>query len=175
MIIGASWLLARGRATNGGTVLGDWTLPAGSRDAATGAGRPINGGSGDVTLTVPFFTLAQSPLPLGFGLSYHGEAPRYPAIFPASSISRASRRSPPSPGSEQHCHRRAHAHENQSAQKVDDPLRGRKARRLFAPPAPGPEILYGPPLLGSRGRSVSCRQAHVSPIWITCLILWLFY
>ncbi len=54
--------------------------PVGAGGAATGAGHPINAGSGDVTLTVPFFTLAQSPLSLGFGMSYHSEAPRYPAL-----------------------------------------------------------------------------------------------
>jgi RHS repeat-associated protein len=54
--------------------------PVGAGGAATAAGRPINAGSGDVTLTVPFFTLAQSPLSLSFGLSYHSEAPRYPAL-----------------------------------------------------------------------------------------------
>jgi RHS repeat-associated protein len=54
--------------------------PVGAGGAAAGAGRPINAGSGDVTLTVPFFTLAQSPLSLGFGLSYHSEMPRYPAL-----------------------------------------------------------------------------------------------
>jgi RHS repeat-associated protein len=56
------------------------TCPAGAEGAAAAAGHPINAGSGDVTLTVPFFTLAQSPLSLGFGLSYHSEMPRYPAL-----------------------------------------------------------------------------------------------
>jgi hypothetical protein len=33
-----------------------------------------------VTLAVPFFTLAQSPLSLSFGLTYHSEVPRNPAL-----------------------------------------------------------------------------------------------
>ncbi|HXO43320.1 MAG TPA: DUF6531 domain-containing protein, partial [Thermoanaerobaculia bacterium] len=53
---------------------------AGAGGAATGAARPINAGSGDVTLTVPFFALVQSPLSLGFGLTYHSQAPRYQGL-----------------------------------------------------------------------------------------------
>jgi len=48
--------------------------------AAPSAGMPINAGSGDVMVTVPLFTLAQSPLPLSFGLTYHSEQARYPAL-----------------------------------------------------------------------------------------------
>jgi YD repeat-containing protein len=56
------------------------TCPAGGGGGApaSGAGKPINVGSGDVSLTVPFFTLAQEPLSLTFGLSYHSGAPLYP-------------------------------------------------------------------------------------------------
>src|SRR5579864_3273657 len=53
---------------------------AGAGGAATGAAHPINAGSGDVTLTVPLFNLAQSPLSLGFGLTYHSQQPRYPGL-----------------------------------------------------------------------------------------------
>jgi RHS repeat-associated protein len=44
------------------------------------AGHPVNTGSGDVSLAIPLFSLAQSPLALSFGLSYHSEAPRYAAL-----------------------------------------------------------------------------------------------
>jgi RHS repeat-associated protein len=47
------------------------------------AGHPINTGSGDVSVAVPMFTLAQSPLALSFGLTYHSESPRYPALASA--------------------------------------------------------------------------------------------
>jgi RHS repeat-associated protein len=47
---------------------------------APAAGDPINAGSGDVSSSIPFFTLAQSPLALGFGLTYHSEPPRYPGL-----------------------------------------------------------------------------------------------
>jgi RHS repeat-associated protein len=42
-------------------------------------GSPVNVGSGDVSLTVPLFAIAQSPLPLTFDLSYHSLAPFYSA------------------------------------------------------------------------------------------------
>ena len=42
--------------------------------------KPINVGSGDVSLTVPLFTLAQTPLSLAFALSYHSESPVYPDL-----------------------------------------------------------------------------------------------
>jgi RHS repeat-associated protein len=48
--------------------------------AAPSAGMPINAGSGDVMVTVPLFTLAQAPLSLGFGLTFHSEPTRYPGL-----------------------------------------------------------------------------------------------
>ena len=47
---------------------------------APSAGRPINVGSGDMMLAIPFFTLEQPPLSLAFGLTYHSQLPRYPAL-----------------------------------------------------------------------------------------------
>jgi RHS repeat-associated protein len=52
----------------------------GTGGAAASAGNPINAGSGDVSVTLPFFALAQAPLALSFGLSYHSERPRYPGL-----------------------------------------------------------------------------------------------
>src|SRR5919108_522112 len=43
-------------------------------------GRPVNYGSGDVSLDLPLFTIAQSPLPLSFRLSYHSARPAYRSI-----------------------------------------------------------------------------------------------
>jgi len=43
-------------------------------------GAPVNVGSGDVSVSIPLFTLAQSPLSLSFSLSYHSETPLYPAL-----------------------------------------------------------------------------------------------
>lgn len=59
------------------------TCPAGGGGGApaSGAGKPINVGSGDVSLSVPFFTLAQEPLPLSFGLSYHSGTPLHPELL----------------------------------------------------------------------------------------------
>jgi RHS repeat-associated protein len=51
--------------------------------AGTSAAQPINIGSGDVSVGVPLFALAQSPLSLSFGLSYHSESPVYPALMPS--------------------------------------------------------------------------------------------
>lgn len=61
------------------------TCPAGGGGGAPtmGVGRPINVGSGDVSLSIPFFTLAQPPLSLGFTLSYHSSAPVYPSLVPS--------------------------------------------------------------------------------------------
>jgi RHS repeat-associated protein len=53
--------------------------PAGP-GVGSAAARPINVGSGDVALRLPLFRLAQSPLALGFELSYHSEQPRYPGL-----------------------------------------------------------------------------------------------
>ncbi|HEX3126417.1 MAG TPA: carboxypeptidase regulatory-like domain-containing protein [Thermoanaerobaculia bacterium] len=47
---------------------------------ASGVGMPINVGSGDVSLTTPLFTLAQSPQSLAFSLSYHSGESLYPAL-----------------------------------------------------------------------------------------------
>lgn len=41
-------------------------------------GAPVNAGTGDVSLTIPLFTIAQSPLSLSFDLSYHSLAFDYP-------------------------------------------------------------------------------------------------
>jgi RHS repeat-associated protein len=57
---------------------------AGDGGAGSGAGMPINAGSGDVTVTVPLFALAQAPLSLGFGLTYHSSPPRYPGLVSAA-------------------------------------------------------------------------------------------
>jgi RHS repeat-associated protein len=58
------------------------TCPAGGGGGApaSGVGMPINVGSGDVSLTIPLFTLAQSPLSLSFALSYHSGEPAYAAL-----------------------------------------------------------------------------------------------
>jgi len=45
-----------------------------------GVGGPVNVGSGDVAVTVPLFNLAQAPLSLSFGLSYHSSVPVYPTL-----------------------------------------------------------------------------------------------
>jgi RHS repeat-associated protein len=62
------------------------TCPAGGGGGApaSGAGKPINVGSGDVSLSLPFFTLAQEPLSLSFGLSYHSAPPLYPGLVSSS-------------------------------------------------------------------------------------------
>ena len=44
-------------------------------------GAPVNVGTGDVSLTIPLFTIAQTPMPLSFDLSYHSLAPDYPSAF----------------------------------------------------------------------------------------------
>jgi YD repeat-containing protein len=49
---------------------------------SSGVGGPVNVGSGDVSLGIPFFSLGQAPLALSFGLSYHSEPPLYPALVP---------------------------------------------------------------------------------------------
>src|ERR1051326_3126787 len=41
-------------------------------------GAPVNIGSGDVSLNIPLFTIAQSPMPLSFDLTYHSLAPSHP-------------------------------------------------------------------------------------------------
>jgi len=41
-------------------------------------GKPLDVASGDVSVSVPLFTIGQSPLPLSFDLSYHSLAPSYP-------------------------------------------------------------------------------------------------
>ena len=45
---------------------------------STSTARPIHLGSGDVSLTLPIATIAQSPLAFSFALSYHSSAPLYP-------------------------------------------------------------------------------------------------
>ena len=50
------------------------------RNACDMPGRPVNYGSGDVSLDLPLFTIAQSPLPLQFSLSYHSARPAYSSI-----------------------------------------------------------------------------------------------
>ena len=54
--------------------------PAGGGGAGTGVGMPINVGSGDVSTTIPLFTLQQSPLPFVFNLSYHSSALSYASV-----------------------------------------------------------------------------------------------
>jgi RHS repeat-associated protein len=51
-----------------------------ARSFGSGVGGPVNVGSGDVAVGIPLFSLAQSPLGLAFGLSYHSERPLYPAL-----------------------------------------------------------------------------------------------
>jgi len=46
-------------------------------------GEPVNVGSGNVAVTVPLFTLAQSPHSLSFGLTYHSGTPLFPGLVPA--------------------------------------------------------------------------------------------
>ena len=41
-------------------------------------GAPVNIGSGDVSVDVPLFTIAQSPMPVSFELTYHSLAPSHP-------------------------------------------------------------------------------------------------
>ena len=48
---------------------------------SSGVGKPVNVGSGDVSLSVPLFTLAQEPLSLSFGLEYHSGQPLYPGLL----------------------------------------------------------------------------------------------
>jgi YD repeat-containing protein len=48
---------------------------------SSGVGKPVNVGSGDVSLPVPLFTLAQEPLALSFGLHYHSGEPLYPGLL----------------------------------------------------------------------------------------------
>lgn len=45
-------------------------------------GKPVNVGSGDVTVDLPLFTLDDPALPLGFGLSYHSRPPVYRSLTP---------------------------------------------------------------------------------------------
>ncbi|MBV8201791.1 MAG: RHS repeat protein, partial [Acidobacteria bacterium] len=52
----------------------------GAKGFSAGVGGPVNVGSGDVAVGIPFFTLAQLPLAVSFGLSYHSEPPLYPAL-----------------------------------------------------------------------------------------------
>lgn len=61
------------------------SCPAGGGGGAPGigVGQPINVGSGDVSLTIPLFTIAQSPLSLAFNLAYHSLDPKYPALVSA--------------------------------------------------------------------------------------------
>jgi len=58
------------------------SCPAGGdgRAAGTGVGLPINVGSGDVTTTIPLFTVQQAPLSLAFDLTYHSSALSYTGI-----------------------------------------------------------------------------------------------
>jgi len=58
------------------------SCPAGGdgRAAGTGVGLPINVGSGDVSTTIPLFTVEQSPLSLPFTLTYHSSALSYTGV-----------------------------------------------------------------------------------------------
>ena len=58
------------------------SCPAGGdgHAAGTGVGLPINVGSGDVSATIPLFTIKQSPLSLAFDLTYHSSALSYTGI-----------------------------------------------------------------------------------------------
>ncbi|HEX9483976.1 MAG TPA: carboxypeptidase regulatory-like domain-containing protein, partial [Gemmatimonadaceae bacterium] len=47
--------------------------PSGGPGLPGPPGDPINTGSGDVTVTVPLFSISQSPLSLSFGLEYHSQ------------------------------------------------------------------------------------------------------
>jgi RHS repeat-associated protein len=53
---------------------------AGTGGPGAAVGAPVNVGSGDVSLSVSLFTVAQSPLALSFSLTYHSETPLYPAL-----------------------------------------------------------------------------------------------
>jgi len=48
-------------------------LSNGGPNPPGGSGQPINNGSGDVTVTVPLFSIAQSTSPLSFTLTYHSQ------------------------------------------------------------------------------------------------------
>jgi YD repeat-containing protein len=50
------------------------------RDDCEKPGRPVNYGSGDVSLKIPLFGIAQSPLDLTFGVAYHSLPPAYPSL-----------------------------------------------------------------------------------------------
>ncbi|MBK8594682.1 MAG: hypothetical protein IPN83_03690 [Holophagales bacterium] len=62
------------------------TCPAGTGAGGGGAGpgsgvgQPINVGSGDVTATLPLFSISQTPLPLGFSLTYHSSPLSYSTV-----------------------------------------------------------------------------------------------
>jgi RHS repeat-associated protein len=60
--------------------LGGSSGGGGGRGFSSGVGGPVNVGSGDISLGIPLFTLAQSPLALSFALDYHSEAPLFPAL-----------------------------------------------------------------------------------------------
>ncbi|HEV7570810.1 MAG TPA: carboxypeptidase regulatory-like domain-containing protein [Thermoanaerobaculia bacterium] len=47
--------------------------PSGGPGLPGPPGKPINAGSGDVTITLPLFSISQSPLSLSFGLEYHSQ------------------------------------------------------------------------------------------------------
>ncbi len=50
------------------------------RDECAMPGRPVNFGSGDVSLTLPLFNIPQSPRGLSFDMAYHSARPAYPTI-----------------------------------------------------------------------------------------------
>jgi RHS repeat-associated protein len=52
----------------------------GGAAASTTAGLPINVGSGDVTTTIPLFSIQQSPLSLDFNLTYHSSPLSYSSV-----------------------------------------------------------------------------------------------
>lgn len=56
------------------------SCPAGGLGGSTGVAQPINVGSGDVTTTIPLFTLAQLPLSLSFSLTYHSSGFKNPSL-----------------------------------------------------------------------------------------------
>lgn len=60
----------------------DCTAPGGA-NPPRGGGKPIHFGSGDVTVNIPLFRIAQTPLSLTFALAYHSSPPMFPnAILP---------------------------------------------------------------------------------------------
>jgi RHS repeat-associated protein len=59
---------------------GSCPVGGGGQGASTGVAMPINVGSGDVTTTIPLFTIQQSPKPLVFNLTYHSSPLTYASV-----------------------------------------------------------------------------------------------